>query len=49
MIGTSDGAVPVACAPASGSMFALGSNTVTCNATDAAGNTGKASFIEQSP
>jgi hypothetical protein len=33
-----DGAVTPSCAPASGSNFALGDTTVTCNATDAAGN-----------
>ena len=33
-----DGTKPAICAPASGSMFALGSTTVTCNRTDAAGN-----------
>ena len=32
------------CTPASGSTFALGINTVTCRATDAAGNTGTATF-----
>jgi hypothetical protein len=39
-----DGSVPVTCAPASGSTFALGTTTVTCSATDAAGNTGSNSF-----
>jgi len=38
------GNLPVTCAPASGSTFALGINTVTCEATDAAGNTGTATF-----
>ncbi|MDQ3494787.1 MAG: HYR domain-containing protein [Pseudomonadota bacterium] len=33
-----DGAGTASCAPASGSTFALGQNTVTCNARDAAGN-----------
>jgi hypothetical protein len=33
-----DGAVSVSCAPASGSLFALGHTTVTCSAQDAAGN-----------
>src|SRR5205807_1651469 len=33
-----DGLVPVSCAPASGSTFALGHTTVTCSAHDAAGN-----------
>ncbi len=32
------------CAPASGSTFNLGASTVTCTATDAAGNTGTCSF-----
>jgi hypothetical protein len=38
------GAVATTCVPASGSMFALGTTTVTCSATDAHGNTGMASF-----
>ena len=33
-----DGAGTATCAPASGSTFALGNTTVTCNATDAHGN-----------
>jgi len=33
-----DGAGTAACLPASGSTFALGTSTVTCNATDNAGN-----------
>ncbi len=33
-----DGSDPVTCAPASGSTFALGDTTVTCNAADHAGN-----------
>ncbi len=33
-----DGAGTANCLPASGGTFALGENTVTCNATDAAGN-----------
>ncbi len=33
-----DASVSVSCAPASGSTFALGTTTVTCNASDAAGN-----------
>ena len=32
------------CTPASGSTFALGTTTVNCTASDAAGNTGTASF-----
>ena len=39
-----DGIVAVACAPASGSTFAFGATTVTCTATDAAGNAATASF-----
>jgi hypothetical protein len=39
-----DGSVPVTCTPASGSVLALGSTTVTCSATDAAGNIGGSSF-----
>ncbi|MFD9606481.1 VWA domain-containing protein [Streptomyces sp. NPDC059970] len=35
-----DGALPVTCTPASGSLFPVGSTTVTCSATDSAGNTG---------
>ncbi|MFJ3709966.1 HYR domain-containing protein [Streptomyces sp. NPDC090053] len=37
-----DGALPVSCTPASGSLFPVGVTTVTCTATDAAGNTGTA-------
>ena len=39
-----DGAVAVSCLPASGSLFALGSTTVTCSANDAAGNTASSTF-----
>ena len=39
-----DGPVAVTCTPASGSTFALGTTTVTCSATDAAGNTGAKAF-----
>jgi hypothetical protein len=39
-----DGAITPSCSPASGSTFALGTTTVNCSATDAAGNTGSASF-----
>ncbi|MGW6204541.1 HYR domain-containing protein [Streptomyces sp. NPDC055089] len=35
-----DGTLPVTCTPASGSFFPVGTTTVTCSATDAAGNTG---------
>ena len=34
----------VSCLPASGSTFPLGTTTVTCSATDTAGNTGSATF-----
>jgi hypothetical protein len=36
---------PVSCAPASGSMFPIGTTTVSCQATDAAGNTASGSFL----
>jgi hypothetical protein len=39
-----DGSVPVSCLPASGSVFTLGSTTVSCSVTDAAGNTANSSF-----
>ena len=39
-----DGSVLVVCTPASGSQFAVGSTTVQCSATDAAGNTATKSF-----
>jgi hypothetical protein len=39
-----DGAVPAGCAPPSGWTFPLGVTTVTCSATDKAGNTGTGSF-----
>jgi len=39
-----DAAVAVNCAPASGSTFPLGVNTVTCSASDLAGNSSSASF-----
>ncbi len=39
-----DGTVSTSCSPASDSVFGLGATTVTCTATDAAGNTGEASF-----
>jgi CSLREA domain-containing protein len=38
------GAAGVACLPASGSTFAVGSTTVTCTATDAVGHTGTRIF-----
>ncbi len=38
------GATAVTCAPPSGSTFPLGETAVTCRSTDAAGNTGAASF-----
>jgi hypothetical protein len=39
-----DGAVPVSCAPPSGSTFVIGTTTVLCTATDAAGNPATGSF-----
>ena len=41
---TVDGDLAATCAPESGSTFPLGPNTVTCSATDAAGNTGEKTF-----
>jgi HYR domain len=35
----------IGCGPASGTMFPLGSTTVTCNAADASGNTATATFV----
>jgi hypothetical protein len=40
-----DGALAATCTPASGSTFPFGDTEVTCSATDAAGNTGSASFV----
>lgn len=39
-----DGDVDVSCSPASAAQFALGETTVTCTASDAAGNEASASF-----
>ena len=39
-----DGAVPVTCNPSTGSVFAVGDTSVTCNASDAAGNATSAGF-----
>jgi hypothetical protein len=39
-----DGAITPICTPRSGSVFGLGSTTVTCRATDNAGNAASASF-----
>lgn len=39
-----DGDITPSCAPASGELFPIGTSTVTCTATDAAGNTGTDSF-----
>jgi HYR domain-containing protein len=41
---TVDGTDSVSCAPASGSMFGFNTTTVSCSATDAAGNTATGSF-----
>jgi predicted metallo-beta-lactamase superfamily hydrolase len=35
---------PVTCTPAAGTMFVLGSTTISCSATDSHGNTGHSSF-----
>jgi hypothetical protein len=40
-----DGSVAVVCAPASGSTFPTGTNTVTCTATDSRGNTAGGAFV----
>jgi alpha-tubulin suppressor-like RCC1 family protein len=40
-----DGSVPVTCAPPSGSTFGIGATTVTCSATDGAGNAASAGFV----
>jgi large repetitive protein len=40
-----DGSITPVCTPASGSTFPVGTTTVTCSATDSAGNTGTASFL----
>jgi Tol biopolymer transport system component len=40
-----DGVVAVTCSPESGSIFPVGTTTVACSATDAAGNTGRATFV----
>jgi hypothetical protein len=39
-----DGAITPVCTPASGSVFPIGTTTVTCNATDSAHNTSTGSF-----
>lgn len=39
-----DGTVAVTCSASSGSIFVLGSTTVSCSATDAHGNTAKSAF-----
>lgn len=39
-----DGPLTPVCVPASGDLFPLGNTTVTCSATDAAGNSASASF-----
>ncbi|TFC56884.1 HYR domain-containing protein [Cryobacterium sp. TMT2-15-1] len=43
-IDTLDGVVPLECTSPSGSRFTIGTTTVTCTATDAAGNTRTATF-----
>jgi hypothetical protein len=39
-----DGTLPATCTPPSGSLFGFGTTTVTCTASDAAGNTGSGTF-----
>jgi hypothetical protein len=39
-----DGVVPVTCVPPSGSLFPIGTTTVTCSASDTRGNTSTANF-----
>lgn len=39
-----DGTVSVSCAPSSGSTFAIGASTVTCSASDRAGNSSSSTF-----
>ena len=39
-----DGSVPIACLPASGSTFPLGTTTVNCSSSDSHGNTATGSF-----
>ena len=39
-----DGVVAVTCAPLSGGVFALGSTTITCTASDKSGNVGTSTF-----
>jgi hypothetical protein len=43
-VDTVDGPLTASCTPPSGSTFPLGTTTVTCSATDTAGNSGTASF-----
>jgi HYR domain len=40
-----DGPLAVACLPRSGSWFAIGRTTVTCQARDSSGNSGRARFV----
>jgi HYR domain len=40
-----DGPIAVACLPRSGSWFAIGRTTVTCQARDSSGNSGRARFV----
>jgi hypothetical protein len=39
-----EGAVPISCSPASGTVFSIGAHTVNCSATDVHGNTTTGSF-----
>ena len=38
------GTIPVSCTPSSGSTFAIGTTTITCTASDDAGNVASGSF-----
>lgn len=43
--GICSGTLPVNCAPPSGSIFAIGTNTVTCTAMDGSGNISQSNFL----
>ncbi|HEY5642310.1 MAG TPA: HYR domain-containing protein [Woeseiaceae bacterium] len=45
VIDNADTAPSLVCSPASGTLFAFGATTVTCDAEDASGNTASASFV----
>ena len=44
-IDDNDGSVPVSCSPASGTTFAVGTTTVTCDARDSSGNQATTTFV----